>query len=220
MRKSPKAVIDAHVHCGVIDRTFRQSFEDYRRETAGSDISGVALFSPVYEIYDRYDAHFTDTPTWRRRRRESNAHLLTLTGTDLTVFPYFFIWNDFAVEQLVDAHCGIKWHRHDDEPVYRYDDPKCRIALEEIRLRNLPVVLEEEFQNTRRFIEELADGITVIVPHLGLLNRLQVAPQRPFLIFRFHPLPTRREPVHEYARFTGLHERRSGPYAYRWTPSQ
>ncbi len=35
---------------------------------------------------------------------------------------------------------------------------------------NLPVVLEEAFHNTQRFIGELADGVTVIVPHLGLLG--------------------------------------------------
>ena len=162
--------IDTHVHCGVIDRGMPQSFKDYEQQIAGTDIGGAAMFSPVFEIYDRYDFNFTDTPAWRRRRQESNANLLSLKSTVLTVFPYFFIWNDFAVEQLTAAHCGIKWHRHLGEPVYCYDDPKCSAALDEIRHRNIPVVLEEEFDNTLRFIRELADGITVIIPHLGLLN--------------------------------------------------
>ncbi|MGB5421582.1 MAG: amidohydrolase family protein [Desulfobacterales bacterium] len=170
MRKSPKAVIDAHAHCGVIDRSFEQSFEDYKQQVAGTDIGGVALFSPVLEIYDRYDVHFTDTPVWRRRRRASNASLLALKPSGLTIFPYFFIWNDFAVEQLTVEHRGIKWHRHAGEPIYCYDDPRCRTALDEIRRRNLPVVLEEELGNTLNFVRELADGITVIIPHLGLLN--------------------------------------------------
>ena len=169
MRKSPLAIIDAHAHCGVIDRSFAQSFEDYEQQVAGTGIGGVALFSPVLEIYDRYDFHFTDTPAWRRRRQASNATLLSLKPAGLTVFPYFFIWNDFAVEQLTAAHRGIKWHRHAGEPVYRYDDPRCRAALGEIRRRNLPVVLEEELHNTLHFVRELADGITVIIPHLGLL---------------------------------------------------
>jgi len=30
--------------------------------------------------------------------------------------------------------------------------------------------MEEEFDNTLRFVQELAQGITVIIPHLGLLN--------------------------------------------------
>ena len=170
MGKSPVAVIDAHAHCGVIDRSMPQSFEDYEQQVAGTDIGGAAMFSPVLEIYDRYDFQFTDTPAWRLRRQESNAYLLSLKSADLTVFPYFFIWNDFTVEQLTAAHCGIKWHRHAGEPVYCYEDPKCRAALDEIRRRNLPVVLEEEFDNTLRFVKELADGATVIIPHLGLLN--------------------------------------------------
>ena len=168
--KSSPAVIDAHAHCGRIDRSMPQSFKDYSRQLAGTDIDAVALFSPVLEIYDRYDSHFSDTDAWQRRRRESNAWLLSLKPDGFQVFPYFFIWNDYATEQLTAAHCGIKWHRHPGEPVYHYDDPRCRAALDEIRRRNLPVVLEEEFGNTLRFIHELAGTITVIIPHLGMLN--------------------------------------------------
>ena len=163
-------IIDSHAHCGIIDRSCPQSFDAYARQVAATDIGGVAFFSPVMEIYDRYDGGFVDTPVWRLRRKESNAYLLSLDPVGLTVYPYFFIWNDFAVEQLCRAHCGIKWHRHADEPVYRYDDPRCRSALDEIRRRGLPVVLEEEFDNTLRFIRDLAEGITVIIPHLGMLN--------------------------------------------------
>jgi hypothetical protein len=170
MGKSPTTVIDAHAHCGLIDRRLPQSFEDYRQQVAGTDIGGVALFSPVLEIYDRYDFQFSDTAAWRRSRQVSNAYLLSLKSAGLRVYPYFFIWNDFAVEQLSAAHCGIKWHRHAGEPIYHYNDPKCRAALSDIRRRNLPVVLEEEFDYTLRFVRELAGAITVIIPHLGLLN--------------------------------------------------
>jgi len=163
-------VIDAHAHCGIIDRGTAQSWDDYRTHLAGTPIRGAALFSPVQEIYDRYDPEFVDTPDWQRRRRESNAYLLSLDSPGFAVHPYFFIWNDFAVDQLQPAHCGIKWHRHSDEPPYHYDTPACRAALTEIRRRRLPVVLEEEFSHTVRFIRELAEGITVIIPHLGMLN--------------------------------------------------
>jgi uncharacterized protein len=164
------AIIDAHAHCGIVDRSFPQSFEDYAAQIAGTRIGGVAFFPPVMEIYDRHDPNFEDNPDWRQRRRESNAHLLTLKPPALTIYPYFFIWNDFAVEQLTPAHCGIKWHRHAGEPIYYYDDPKCAAALAEIRKRNLPVVLEEELSHTLRFVREMAQGIRVIIPHLGGLN--------------------------------------------------
>ena len=74
------------------------------------------------------------------------------------------------MDQLDRRHQGIKWHRHDDEPVYHYDDPQCAEAVAEIQRRNLPVVLEEELDHTVRFIKEIARGVRVILPHLGLLN--------------------------------------------------
>ena len=167
---STPTIIDAHAHCGIIDSQTPQSFEDYERAVRDTDIDGAAFFSPVLEIYDRWSPTFEDTPVWQRCRRESNEYLLGLDPPDFAVFPYFFIWNDFAVDQLTEAHCGIKWHRHADEPSYRYDLPECRDAIDEIRRRNLPVVLEEELHNTLRFARDLADGVTVIIPHLGLLN--------------------------------------------------
>ena len=65
---------------------------------------------------------------------------------------------------------------------------------------------------------ELANRLAV--HRLGLLNRLQIARQCPLVFVRFHALPTRWQPVNQHARFTGLHERRTGPYAYGRTPGQ
>jgi len=162
--------IDAHAHCGIHDQSMPQSFEDYHSQIQGSGIEAAVMFSPVMEIYDRYHSNFEDNAEWQQRRKISNEYLLTVGSSDLKVIPYFFIWNDFAVEQVKPQHKGIKWHRHPYEPVYHYDDPRCRKAIDEIRLRNMPVVLEEEFENTIRFIHELAAGVKVILPHLGLLN--------------------------------------------------
>ena len=164
------SIIDAHAHCGIQDQSTPQSFEDYLSHISGTDMGGVVMFPPVIEIYDRYNPDFVDNPEWQLRRKRSNEYLLTLGDKDLEVFPYFFIWNDFAVEQLTPQHRGIKWHRHSYEPVYHYDDPRCLKAVKEIRRRNMPVVLEEELKNTIRFINEIAVGIRVIIPHLGLLN--------------------------------------------------
>lgn len=162
--------IDAHAHCGIGDRFPPQSFEDYLTNVRGSGISGAVFFAPVAEIYDRWDYRFQDSPEWQDRRRAANDYLLTLNRLEFRVFPFFFIWNDFAVEGMARSFKGIKWHRHSDEPPYHYDDPRCGEALEEIRRRGLPVLIEEELHHTLRFIKELAQGITVIIPHLGFLN--------------------------------------------------
>ncbi len=163
-------VIDAHAHCGIQDRYPSQAFEDYYALVKSSDIQGVVMFPPVAEIYDRYDYAFEDTKEWQDRRERANHYLVLLKNREIKVIPYFFIWNDFAVEQFTPEHRGIKWHRHPDEPEYHYDDPRCRQAIDEIRRRRMPVVLEEAFQNTVRFINEMAQGVTVIIPHLGMLN--------------------------------------------------
>ena len=163
-------IIDAHVHCGRLDAFPPRDLRDYISLLEGSGIGGAVMFSPVMEIYDRYDPHFRDTGEWKRTRAESNRYLLSVGIPGFEVYPYFFIWNDFAVDQLTGAHKGIKWHRHPDEPVYNYDDPKCAAAIQEIRRRNMPVCLEEEYENTLYFINELAPGVKVIIPHCGMLN--------------------------------------------------
>lgn len=163
-------VIDSHVHCGIQDRFPPQAFGDYLAAIKGSAVTGAAMFPPVMEIYDRNDPFFPDTPRWRSRRKAANEYLLTLRGREIDVYPYFFIWNDFAADQISHDHFGIKWHRHPDEPVYRYDDPACAAAIETIRGKNLPVVLEEEPENTIRFINEIAPRVNVIIPHMGMLN--------------------------------------------------
>jgi len=164
------SVVDAHVHCGTIDRYPGQAFEDYVRSIQGSLIRGAVMFSPVAEIYDRYDSDFIDNRAWQKQREKSNNYLLTLRDREIEIIPYFFIWNDFAVEQLSKWHKGIKWHRHADEPEYHYHDPRCKAAMNEIKRRRFPVVLEEEFANTIMFINDVAIGVDVIIPHLGLLN--------------------------------------------------
>lgn len=162
--------IDAHAHCGIQDHFPPQSLEDYLQAARGSGIAGAVLFAPVMEIYDRYDPNFQDTADWKERRRAANHYLTALRPTGFEVFPYFFIWNDFAVEDLEPAHRGIKWHRHADEPRYHYDDLRCLQAIDVIRDHRLPVVLEEELHFTLRFVNELAPGVRVIIPHCGLLN--------------------------------------------------
>ena len=163
-------IIDSHVHCGRQFAEPPQAFEDYLAAVGDSGITGAVMMPPVMEVYDRRDPGFQDNEHWRSRRRRAHQYLLDLVGGPFEVIPYFFIWNDFAVEQIDPRHGGIKWHRHPDEPAYRYDDPSCAAAIAEIRRRNMSVLLEEELDNTLRFLDELAVGLRVIIPHMGNLN--------------------------------------------------
>lgn len=167
--------VDSHVHCGL-GGGWRfgepdQSFDAYRGLVSSSPIVGAVLFPPVIEVYNRYDPDFTDSPEWQKRRNAAHDYLLSLTDcSDFRVFPYLFVWNDYAYERLSEGFYGVKWHRHSGEPEYNYDDPRCLEFIEEVRRRGMPVILEEEYHNTLRFVRDLAKGIKVIIPHCGMLN--------------------------------------------------
>jgi hypothetical protein len=157
-----RLVLDAHTHCG-----YTVPFEELSWEWRNGAIDGGVVFSPVEEIYDRYDPWFTDSHQYKRSRSSVHAYLLDL-GRDDRVYPYFFVWNDFAA--VPKGFVGIKWHRHPGEPVYAYETPRCEALIEEICFRKLPIVLEEEYGNTLEFVRRINERTVVIIPHMGGLN--------------------------------------------------
>jgi hypothetical protein len=161
-------IIDSHIHCGI--QNVDLPFEVISPLLRDSAITGACLFAPVEDIYDRYDPHFQDNQRWRQTRHAANRYLLDVAGRTKQIFPYLFVWNDFPIEELQQRYCGIKWHRHSDEPVYHYEDPRCGQMIQEITKRRMPIVFEETFSNTRRFVEQLAPDALIIIPHLGALN--------------------------------------------------
>ena len=161
-------IIDSHIHCGVQHSDL--PFAEIAPLLREASITDCCLFAPVEDIYDRDDFHFQDNTHWQQARRAANRYLLDLAEAGEAIFPYLFVWNDFAIEELRRPYRGIKWHRHSYEPIYHYDDPRCGRMLAEITRRRLPVVLEESFDNTLRFVERLAPEAVIIIPHLGGLN--------------------------------------------------
>lgn len=162
-------LIDSHLHCGCQHVSW--VWEDLRRHLAGAGIQGAGLIPPVEDIYDRYDPSFTDAPEWQACRRRAHQYLLDLSDPDISLYRYFFVWNDFAWEDLGSDYVAVKWHRHGNEPQYQYEAPRCREFLEAVQARGLPILLEETLNNTLFFLEKLVpEGVAVIIPHLGGLN--------------------------------------------------
>jgi predicted TIM-barrel fold metal-dependent hydrolase len=161
-------IIDSHIHCGI--QNSRLPLEIVKRYLEEGDIQGACLYAPVEDIYDRTDYHFKDTPAWMACRRHANEYLLDIQQNHDDIFAYFFVWNDFRKEELARGYKGIKWHRHEYEPVYHYDDPRCEAFLQEAYRLRLPIVLEESFENTRYFVRRVAGRTPIIIPHLGGLN--------------------------------------------------
>jgi len=171
-QQSEISVVDAHCHCGRQDFPPPQDYETIAALHRAAGVDAAWMFPPVYEVYDRHDPSFSDSPAWQARRQRAHDYLLGLSRREVVpkVLPFFFVWNDFNLAGLTAEFRGIKWHRHADEPVYHYDDPRCRALLAAITERRLPIVLEESFDNTMRFLEELAPEAVVVIPHCGYLN--------------------------------------------------
>lgn len=161
-------VIDSHMHCGIQNSNLPLEVIKGYLDAAG--IEGACLFAPVEDIYDRYDYGFQDNLAWVTCRQQANQYLLEIQRTHENFFSYYFVWNDFRKDELKKGYKAVKWHRHEYEPVYHYDDPLCEAFLQEVYRLKLPVVLEESFANTRSFIKRVNSRTTVIIPHMGGLN--------------------------------------------------
>lgn len=162
-------IIDSHIHCGAQNVSWL--WQEVKPLLLAAGIREAGLIPPVEDIYNRYDPDFVDEPEWQQCRRRAHRYLLQLQDPDIVIHRYFFVWNDFAWEELGPEYVAVKWHRHGNEPEYRYHDPRCREFLAAVKARGLPILLEETFHNTLFFLEKLVpEGIPLVIPHLGGLN--------------------------------------------------
>lgn len=161
-------IIDSHMHCGI--QNVSLSFDIITKYLDSAGIQGACLFAPVEDIYDRYNYHFEDNAAWVLCRQRANHYLLDIQVNNEKFFSYYFVWNDFRKDELKKGYKGVKWHRHEYEPVYHYDDPLCEAFLQEVYRLELPIVLEESFENTRYFIKRVQRRTPIIIPHMGGLN--------------------------------------------------
>jgi len=146
-------IIDCHIHCGI--QNVSQPFEDIEPLLTSAGIDGACLYAPVEDIYYRYSSHFDDNETWKKCRSDAHNYLLDIGREKDQIYPYYFVWNDFTVEDLKKVFFGIKWHHHEGEPPYNYTAPKCTEMID---------------AQTLKFVEQVAGRTPVIIPHLGLLN--------------------------------------------------
>lgn len=170
--------IDAHIHCGDDRATKYYSIAEVERDLAAAAADGAVIFAFPEDMY-----RLVDTPGSRRR---ANQYVLRCARERERIYPFYFVWNDYLLPERLDDYVGIKWHRHADEPRYDYSLPACGKALEAIRVRGLPVTLEEEWEQTRDFVQRM-EGHPIIIPHMGLLNggfeRMEPFYELPFVYF-------------------------------------
>ena len=142
-------------------KTKYYSEEELWNDLREAGAQGAVIFAFPEDMY-----RITDSADSRSR---ANEYILEVAGRSDDLFPFYFVWNDYLVPENLDQYRGIKWHRHYDEPRYDYDSPRCASFLERIKKLKMPVLLEEEFAETKRFIDENPE-LEIIIPHIGALN--------------------------------------------------
>jgi predicted TIM-barrel fold metal-dependent hydrolase len=161
-------IIDSHIHCGIQNSNL--SFDTVKRYLGAGGIQGACIFAPVEDIYDRYDFNFEDDAAWVACRHRANSYVLETQQNHENIFAYYFVWNDFRKNELKKGYRAIKWHRHEYEPEYHYDDPMCEAFLQEAYRLQLPIILEESYNNTQYLIRRIDGRTPIIIPHMGGLN--------------------------------------------------
>ncbi len=154
-------IIDAHVHLGNDRQTKFFDRDDLKTDLDEAGAAGAVVFAFPEDMYRIADS--------AESRARANCYVLEAMLPGKTIYPFYFVWNEYVLSKDLAKYSGVKWHRHADEPPYDYDRPECRKVLRLIADLGLPVTLEEEFDQTQRFITENPD-ITVIIPHVGRLN--------------------------------------------------
>lgn len=104
-------------------------------------------------------------------------------------------YDRLPVPDTIDRYNGIKWHcwfspAHDGGLRYSYpidmdsvrrqmDAPDFQAVMNAIRALNFPMTFEEHFEVTREFVRRYPD-VTLIIPHMGMLNGGQERVQAEF----------------------------------------
>ena len=103
---------------------------------------------------------------------EINLRVLEEAAKVSSFIPYFYIREDFP--RIPEEYYGGKWHWmrgvQDASSNYRVlDDPQLPALISDLTEIGKPIVFEEEFEFTEKFVA-MAPGMPIIIPHLGMLG--------------------------------------------------
>jgi len=156
-------IIDSHSHWGQsISMGIDVSTDKLQRQQKESGVTHVVIIPfPSTAIADN----------------GINVRLLNETKKIPTFIPYHYIREDYDTEgfdPIPDAYYGGKWHwmRGWQDMTSNYDvldDKALQGLIEKIKKTGKPVIIEEELAFTERFVE-IASGLPLIIPHLGMLG--------------------------------------------------
>ncbi len=153
-------IIDSHVHWGPsLSMGYNVSTHEvlHQREEAGTDYVIILPF-----------------PSTAIAGREINSKLLDETMRVREFIPYYYVREDWDDALIPEEYYGGKWHwmRGVQDAASNYEvlrDPALPRLIEDLTRIGKPIIFEEELAFTERFVE-MAPGLPLIIPHLGMLG--------------------------------------------------
>jgi predicted TIM-barrel fold metal-dependent hydrolase len=156
-------IIDSHSHWGPsLSMGTEVTTAELQRQLKQSGISYVVLIP---------------FPSTAIAKNDINVRLLEETGRIKSFIPYHYIRENYDAEgfnPIPHEYYGGKWHwmRGWQDAASNYqvlDDPALPGLIEKLRTIKKPIVFEEDLDFTEKFVD-MAFGVTLIIPHLGLLG--------------------------------------------------
>jgi uncharacterized protein len=156
-------IIDSHCHWGPsITMGTEVTTGEIIRQQRESGVTQVAILP---------------FPSTAINTNEINVQLLAETRRVTTFIPYHYIREEYdrdGFDPIPAPYYGGKWHWmrgvQDASSNYRVlEDEALPALIEKLRKTGKPVIFEEDLAFTERFVE-MAAGLTLIVPHLGMLG--------------------------------------------------
>lgn len=156
-------IIDSHTHWGPsitlgVDVTTRE-LQSQQRESGVTHVFIMPFPSTAIDS------------------NEINVRVLEEAKKVKNFIPYHYIREDYdrdGFDPIPDGYYGGKWHWmrgwQDSASNYKILEDKALPGLiEKIKKTDKPIIFEEELRFTESFVE-MAEGMKIIIPHLGLLG--------------------------------------------------
>jgi predicted TIM-barrel fold metal-dependent hydrolase len=156
-------IIDSHSHWGPsLSMGTEVTTAELQRQLQESGISYVILIP---------------FPSTAIANNDINVKLLKETRRIKSFLPYHYIRENYDVQgfnPIPPEYFGGKWHWmrgwQDSASNYKVlEDPELPGLIEKLHKINKPIVFEEDLNFTEQFVD-MAEGLPLIIPHLGLLG--------------------------------------------------
>ncbi len=153
-------IIDSHVHWGPsLSMGYHVSTREVLDQRAESGVDYVIILP---------------FPSTAIAGNDINIRLLDETRKIKELIPYYYLREDWDDALIPEEYFGGKWHWmrgvQDAASDYKVlEDPALPRLVEELTRIGKPIIFEEELSFTERFVD-MAPGLPLIIPHLGMLG--------------------------------------------------